>query len=86
MPLIWPDGWTIRPTDGGQLEVVHVMDTVVARTGTRIVLQAVSDTGSPLFRDGAMVVCPGPVHAAFREPDPTEGVGDALADRQTSAT
>jgi hypothetical protein len=57
MWLAWPDGWTTRPTDDGQLEVVSD-GVVAARTGTRVRLHSVSDTGSLLFRDGLRVVYP----------------------------
>jgi hypothetical protein len=55
--LAWPAGWTVRPTDGAQLEVVDAAGRHRALTGTRVSLAAASDTGSPLYRDGALVVC-----------------------------
>jgi hypothetical protein len=57
VPLDWPGDWTIRPTDGGQLEVVDVPTGVVlARTGTRIILLT-RDYLTPFDRDGEFVVC-----------------------------
>ncbi len=81
-PLHWPDGWTVRPTDDGQLEVVDLTGTVRARTGAGIVLSAVNDpAGSGAwFRDGELVVCPGPWPDNYLDPDyvaPDEDAGDA---------
>ena len=58
VPLDWPDGWTIRPTEGGPLEVLDGNDSVQVRTGTRIVLLHTGDPAVPVFnRDGEFVVC-----------------------------
>jgi hypothetical protein len=58
VPLDWPDGWTIRPTDGGQLEVLDGNGSVRVRTGTRIVLLHSGDPALPVFnRDGEFQVC-----------------------------
>jgi len=60
VPLDWPDGWTVRPTDDGQLEVVDDSGTVLARTGEGIKLEGVADPhgSGPWIRDGELVVCP----------------------------
>ena len=62
VPLDWPDGWTVRPTDDGRLEVVDDTGTVRARTGEGIKLEGVVDprpgTSGPWIRDGELVVCP----------------------------
>jgi hypothetical protein len=70
VPLDWPDDWTIRPGDGGQLEVVDVGGTVRGRTGTFITLSAVNDPGGSgaWIRDGEMVVCPGQWPAPIPRP------------------
>lgn len=82
--LAWPDGWTVRPTNDGQLEVVEpaaggykdagkvVTGTVRARTGTSIMLYGVADpvTSSFWIRDGELVVCPGPIsYSDYVPPD-----------------
>lgn len=57
VPLDWPGDSTIRPIDGGQLEVVDVRTGVVlARTGARIILLT-GDYLAPFNRDGEFVVC-----------------------------
>ena len=55
-----PAGWTVRPTDGGELEVLDANGVPVARTGTHAFIgAAVADTEiMPLVIDGALVVCP----------------------------
>jgi hypothetical protein len=62
VPLDWPDGWTVRPTDDGQLEVVDDTGTALARTGEGIKLEGVVDPRGggygPWIRDGTLVVCP----------------------------
>jgi hypothetical protein len=71
VPLNWPDGWEIRATDGGQVEIVDDTGTVRARTGTFVHITAETDNGDILFRDGELVVCPiiGPRPAPFPRPD-----------------
>lgn len=71
VPLDWPDGWTVRPTDDGQLEVVDVTGTVRARTGTGIVLSGVGDPGGsgPWIRNGELVVCPFGWPDNYMDPD-----------------
>lgn len=60
VPLEWPDGTTIRPTDDGQVEVVDDSDAVRARTGTFVQLDAAGTSGgSILFRGEDLVICPG---------------------------
>ena len=79
-PLIWPDRWMVRPIDDGQLEVVDVTGTVRARTGKGIVLSAVGGNdppGTALFRDGAMVVCPGQWPDNYMDSDYVPPDGDA---------
>ena len=68
-PLTWPDGWAVRPIDGGQLEIVDVTRTVRARTGEGIVFTARSGMGGPVYRDGAMAVCPPPWPDNYMDPD-----------------
>jgi hypothetical protein len=71
-PLDWPDDWTVRPTDDGQLEIVDGWGTVRARTGAGIVLSAVGGNdppGTALFRDGEMVVCPDQWPDNYMDPD-----------------
>ncbi len=62
VPLDWPDGWTVRPTDDGPLEVVDDTGTVRARTGEGVKLEGVGDPRGggygPWIRDGELVVCP----------------------------
>jgi hypothetical protein len=62
VPLVWPDGWTVRPTDDGQLEVVDDTGTVRTRTGEAIKLEGIVDPRGggygPWVRDGELVVCP----------------------------
>jgi hypothetical protein len=79
-PLTWPDGWTVRPIGGGQLEILDVAGTVQARTGEGIVFTARSGMGGPLYRDGALEVCPPPWPDNYMDPDyvpPTPATGDA---------
>ena len=68
-PLTWPDGWTVRPIDGGQLEIVDVTGTVHSRTGEGIVFTVVTDTGGPVYSDGALEVCPPPWPDNYMDPD-----------------
>ena len=79
VPLDWPDGWTVRPTDDGQLEVVEDTSTVRARTGAGIVLSAVADpAGSGAWvRDGELVVCPGQWPDNDLDPEYVAPDGDA---------
>ena len=57
VPIDWPGDWTLRPTDGGQLEVVDVpTGSVLARTGTRVILYT-PDYLTPFNRDGEFVAC-----------------------------
>jgi hypothetical protein len=79
VPLDWPDGWTVRPLDDGQLEVVDDTGTVRARTGAGIVLSAVADpAGSGAwFRNGELVVCPGQWPDNYLDPDYAAPDGDA---------
>jgi hypothetical protein len=79
-PLTWPDGWTVRPLDGGQLEIMDAAGTVQARTGEGIVFTARSGMGGPLYRDGALEVCPPPWPDNYMDPNyvpPTSDTGDA---------
>jgi hypothetical protein len=78
-PLTWPDGWTVRPIGDGQLEIADVGGTVQARTGDGIVFTARSGMGGPLYRDGALEVCPPPWPDNYMDPDysPPPPGGDA---------
>lgn len=69
--LDWPDGWTVRTRDDGQLEVVDDTGLLRARTGEDIVLFAVADPddSGPWIRDGELVVCPGEWPANDLAPD-----------------
>ena len=56
-PIHWPGDWTVRPTDGGQLEVVDVPTGIVlARTGTRVILST-ADYQNPFNGDGEFLAC-----------------------------
>jgi hypothetical protein len=70
-PLDFPDDWTVRPTDDGQLEIEDDTGTVRARTGAGIVLHAVSEPAgsAPWIRDGELVVCPGEWPTNYMDPD-----------------
>jgi hypothetical protein len=59
VPLDWPDGWTIRPADGEQFEVLDRDGFVRARTGTRVILLT-PDYLNVHNRDGEFIVCDGP--------------------------
>src|SRR4051794_31221759 len=54
--LDWPEGWTIRPTDGGQLDVLNRDGSVQVRTGTHVILLT-SDYLKPFNRDDELIVC-----------------------------
>ena len=54
--LDWPEGWTIRPTDSGQLAVVDSGGSVRVRTGTNVIVYT-SDDRNPYNRDGEFIVC-----------------------------
>jgi hypothetical protein len=77
--LDWPDGWTVRRTYDGQLEIVEGMGTVRARTGEGIVLMGVSDPdgSGPWIRDGELVVCPFQWPINYMDPDYVAPGGDA---------
>jgi hypothetical protein len=81
VPLDWPAGWTVRPIDEGQLEVVDGTGGVRARTGAGIVLSAVNDPAGSgaLFRDGELVVCPGEWPDNYMDPDHVEPDADVGA-------
>jgi len=55
--LDWPDGWTIRPTDGGQLEVLDANGSVRVRTGTPVVLLPPYEVGGYRYSGGEFRVC-----------------------------
>lgn len=77
--LDWPDGWTVRPADDGELEVVDTTGALRARTGAGIVLFGVADPdgSGPWIRDGALVVCPGAWPDNDLDPDDIEPTGVA---------
>lgn len=60
LALRLPAGWTVRPTDGSELEVFDAAGVSVARTGTHASLGAVkaSTAVEPLVTDGVLEVCP----------------------------
>lgn len=55
MPLVWPDGWTVRPTSDGQLEVLGGGGEVLTRTGEAIKLEGVD---APEIDMTELAVCP----------------------------
>ena len=60
----WPGDWTVRPTDGGQLEIVDVPTGIVlARTGSASSWVRLTPQ-KPFNSDGEFVACgqttPGP--------------------------
>jgi hypothetical protein len=58
VPLDWPDGWTIRPADGGQLEVRDPRGSVQGTTGGRVIVYTDGNPGTPEYNgDGEFVVC-----------------------------
>jgi hypothetical protein len=54
--LDWPEGWTIRPADGEQFEVLDRDGAIRARTGTRVILLT-PDYLNVYNRDGEFIVC-----------------------------
>jgi hypothetical protein len=58
VPLDWPDGWTIRPADGGQLEVLDAGGSVQGTTGARVIVYTDGSIDTPEYNgDGEFVVC-----------------------------
>jgi len=68
LELQWPAGWSLRSTAGSELEVLDANGVTQARTGTAVLIGAVAAAGvppgTPLYHDGALVVCPPVVGAS----------------------
>lgn len=64
LALRLPAGWSVRETDGGELEIVDAGGAPAARTGTRVLVGAAINGTEirPWVIDGTLVVCPsGPI-------------------------
>jgi hypothetical protein len=59
LALNLPEGWSVEPGEGDELEVVDGKGAVVARTGELAAFTAenVPDMPSPLVRDNVLAVC-----------------------------
>jgi hypothetical protein len=58
VPLDWPDDWTIRPADEGQLEVLDHKGSVQGTTGARVIVYTDGNPDTPEYNgDGEFVVC-----------------------------
>ena len=60
MALRLPAGWTVRPTDSSELEILDANGVSEGRTGTHALIGAYSGDGDirPYVVDGALWVCP----------------------------
>jgi hypothetical protein len=58
LPLDFPDGWEVRATDDGQLEVVDRTGVVAGITGTHVIMYEDGNPDTPARNaKGAFVVC-----------------------------
>ena len=59
-PLVvrWPEGWQVRYSVLGELEVLNPKGRVQARAGARVLVATAADNGNPTIVDGELLACP----------------------------